>query len=323
MTTSAPTPTAPTPAPPTPFTPPVPHTHLRARSGDGVHLNIEIHGPDDAPTVVLVHGWTCSIAFWAPVIRALPDLRVVVYDQRGHGKSDIPSQGHYSVQALVDDLEAVLDATLPKQQTAVLVGHSMGGMAVMAAGLSGYVMSRTSAVVLASTGFSNLMAGARIVPFAARSPKLGLALHRRLLYSSLPLGRVTPMARAAVKYGTLSKSAPKELAHATATIVHACPRASRAAWGRVLATVEVEAGARALDVPTAVVVGREDRLTPPHHAQAIAQALPQCQGLTQLPNIGHMTPLEAPDVVANLIRSLGPSIPSSPPDPSLAPGSLT
>jgi pimeloyl-ACP methyl ester carboxylesterase len=296
-----------TPTAATPFTPPTPRAHLRVRSADGVHINVEIHGPGDAPTVVLVHGWTCSIPFWAPAISALPDLRVVAYDQRGHGKSDVPGQGHYSVQALVDDLEAVLEATLPKQQTAVLVGHSMGGMAVMAAGLSSIIMSRTSAIVLASTGFSNLMAGARIVPFATRSPKLGLALHRRLLYSSLPLGHVTPMARAAVKYGTLSRSAPKELATATATIVHACPRTSRAAWGRVLATVEVEAGARALDVPTKVVVGQEDRLTPPHHAEAIAKALPQRQGLTELPNVGHMTPLEAPHVIATLTRSLTPT----------------
>ena len=287
-----------------PFSPPSPATRLRARSADGVHLNIEIHGDRSAPTVVLIHGWTCSIPFWAPVIRALStDLRVVAYDQRGHGASDVPGRGHYSVQALVDDLSTVLDATLPEGEKAVLAGHSMGGMTIMAAGLSSRVMERTGGVLLTSTGFSELAAGARIFPFAARAPKLGAAFQRRLLHSSLPLGPVTPLARAALKYGTLGPGVTKELASVNAAIVHACPRSSRAAWGRVLGTVELSAGVGRLEVPTEVLVGTADRLTPPAHARAIAQALPQCEGLTELPDIGHMTPLEAPAEVSHLIRA--------------------
>src|SRR6185437_12856427 len=79
------------------FSPPEPHTRLRPRSVGGVHLNVEVHGPDDAPTVVLIHGWTCSVPFWAPVISTLrEDLRVVAYDLRGHGASDLPGRGQYS-----------------------------------------------------------------------------------------------------------------------------------------------------------------------------------------------------------------------------------
>jgi pimeloyl-ACP methyl ester carboxylesterase len=46
---------------------------MMVTSQDGARLHVEIHGPDDAgvPTVVLVHGWTCSIPLWAPVIEAL------------------------------------------------------------------------------------------------------------------------------------------------------------------------------------------------------------------------------------------------------------
>jgi hypothetical protein len=51
-------------------------------------------------------------------------------------------------------------------------------------------------------------------------------------------------------------------------------------------------------------VGSADRLTPPAHASRIAGLLPRCEGLTELPRIGHMTPLEAPEVVAELIRKL-------------------
>ena len=285
------------------FTPAKPRTRLRVRSADGIHINVEVHGPDDAPTVVLIHGWTCSIRFWDPVINLLPDLRVVAYDQRGHGGSDLPGQGHYSVQALVDDLDAVLTQTLAPDQTAILAGHSMGGMTIMAAALSPTIMARTSAAVLASTGFANLAQAARIVPFAARSPRLGAYVQRRILLWPLPLGRVTSLATAALKYGTLSPTATREVATATAMIVHACPRQSRAKWGQVLATLDLEAGVRALTVPTTVLVGTRDRLTPPPHAKAIADALPNCRGLTELPNVGHMTPLEAPDTVATQIRS--------------------
>lgn len=287
------------------FSPPEPHTRLRPRSVGGVHLNVEVHGPDDAPTVVLIHGWTCSIPFWAPVISALRDeLRVVAYDLRGHGSSDVPGREQYSVQALVDDLATVLDASLPAGQKAVLAGHSMGGMTVMAAALCPPVLERTRAALLASTGFTGLAAAARILPFAARSPNWGTRVTRTLMSSRLPLGPVTALGRGMLKYGTLGPNASRELAGYNASIIHACAARSRAAWGRVLNGVELADALGALDVPTAVLAGAADRLTPPRQARRIAELLPRCEGLTELPGIGHMTPLEAPDVVVGLIRGL-------------------
>jgi pimeloyl-ACP methyl ester carboxylesterase len=290
---------------PTLFAAPEPHTRLRPRSIGGVHLNVEIHGPDDAPTVVLIHGWTCSIPFWAPVISALrEDLRVVAYDLRGHGGSDLPSRGQYSVQALVDDLGTVLDATLPAGRQATLAGHSMGGMTVMAAALCPPIIERTRSVLLASTGFTELAAAARLVPLAARLPKWGARATRTLMSSRLPLGPVTPLGRSMLKYGTLGKQASKQLAHYNAQIVHACAATSRASWGHVLDGIELADAIEHLTVPTAVLVGTADRLTPPEQARRIAEMLPACEGLMQLPGIGHMTPLETPDVVADLIRKL-------------------
>ena len=296
------------------FSTPDPHTRLRPASIGGVHLNVEVHGPEDAPTVVLIHGWTCSIPFWAPVISTLrEDLRVVAYDLRGHGASDLPGRGQYSVQALVDDLGAVLDATLPAGRQATLVGHSMGGMTVMAAALNQQIVERTQSVLLASTGFTELAAAARLFPFAARSPKWGALATRTLMTSRLPLGPVTPLGRSMLKYGTLGPQSSKQLAHYNAQIVHACASKSRASWGHVLDGVELGDAISHLTVPTAVLVGTSDRLTPPAQARQIAEMLPRCEGLTELSGIGHMTPLEVPDVVADLIRTLAtrPSAPAS------------
>ena len=292
---------------PTPFAPPAPEARLRVPSADGTQLNVEVHGPSGAPTVVLIHGWTCKIAFWAPVIRALregaPELRVIAYDQRGHGASEIPARDRYSVPILVEDLTAVLDATLEDGEQAVLVGHSMGGMTIMAAGGNEAILSRTAGAVLCSTGFQGLPAASYVVPGLRRLPKTNARAHRFLLGSSLPIGPVTPISRAMLKHTALGPKSNKPLQVANARIITACHPKPRAAWGHVLSDLDISAQIRDLNVPTSVIFGTKDRLTPPDaHAQPIADALPQFEGMVTLTGVGHMTPLEAPDSVVSLIR---------------------
>lgn len=148
--------------------PPVPVRELTALSADGSSLHVELHGPDDAPAVVLAHGWTCNTHFWAAQVRDLAvDHRVVVYDQRGHGRTPEPGPGGYSTRALADDLEAVLRATLAPGQKAVLGGHSMGGMTLMAAAGRAAVREHGAAVLLCSTGSSRLTAESLVLPMRA------------------------------------------------------------------------------------------------------------------------------------------------------------
>jgi pimeloyl-ACP methyl ester carboxylesterase len=289
------------------FTPPAAASRRWVTSRDGVRLNVEIHGPQDTrqPTVVLIHGNTCSIPFWAPVIRALRgELRIVVYDQRGHGGSDTPGRSGYSAGALADDLAAVLEQALPAGGKAVLAGHSMGGTAIMAAALRNDVISRVSGALLASTACADLITEALIVPFGGIVPPFAAVAQRWLLTSAAPLEPFFPLSRAVLSYLTLGPDASAEVAAVNAAVIQACDRRTRAAWGQALATLDVTDGVRHLDVPTHVLVGSADRLTPPSHASRIAELLPRCEGLTQLPRIGHMTPLEAPEVVAELIRKL-------------------
>jgi pimeloyl-ACP methyl ester carboxylesterase len=287
--------------------PPVPETRLRVASADGTQINVEVHGPAGAPTVVLIHGWTCRISFWAPVIKALrsgtPALRVVAYDQRGHGESEIPGSGAYSVPILVEDLRAVLDATLGDGEQAVLAGHSMGGMTIMAAAEDAAILGRAGGVVLCSTGFASLPGSSSVVPGLKRLPKANRAAHRFLLTSTLPIGPITPISRAAMKHTALGPKSSRQLQKANARIIAACKPKPRAGWGRVLSELDVTAHVGKLDVPTSVVVGTSDRLTPAAaHAQAIADALPRFEGMTTLTGLGHMTPMEAPDVVSSVIR---------------------
>ncbi|MFF9673935.1 alpha/beta fold hydrolase [Streptomyces eurythermus] len=291
-----------TPAVTGPYDPPVPARTLTAVSADGARLHVEAHGPEDAPAVVLAHGWTCSTVFWAAQIRDLAAAghRVIAYDQRGHGRS--PASPVCTVEALADDLEAVLAATLAPGEKAVIAGHSMGGMTVMAAAGRPGFREHAAAVLLCSTGSSRLVAESRVVPL--RAGRVRTWLTGRVLGSRAPLGPVTPVARSILKYATMGPGCAPDRVEACARIVHACPRAVRHAWSKVLATLDLDHGVRRLTVPTAVLCGTSDRLTPPVHARALAAALPHCLGVTELTGVGHMTPVEAPETVTGRIREL-------------------
>ncbi|MEU6194633.1 alpha/beta hydrolase [Streptomyces sp. NPDC047061] len=284
-----------------PYAPPAPARELTVVSADGARLHVEVHGPEDAPPVVLAHGWTCSTAFWAAQIRELAvDHRVVAYDQRGHGRS--PASPACSTRALADDLEAVLAQTLERGERAVIVGHSMGGMTVMAAAARPRFREHAAAVLLCSTGSSRLVAESRVLPL--RAGGLRTWLTARVLASRAPLGPVTPVARRILKYVTMGPGSAPHMVEACARIVHACPRTVRHAWALVLAQLDLDHGVRELRAPTAIVTGTADRLTPPVHARALVAALPHPVGLTELPGMGHMTPVEAPELVNGKIREL-------------------
>ncbi|MFD6431280.1 alpha/beta fold hydrolase [Streptomyces venezuelae] len=287
------------------YAPPAAAREVTAVSADGARIHVEVHGPEGAPAVVLAHGWTCSTAFWAAQIRDLcADHRVIAYDQRGHGRSVAPAAADgYSTRALADDLEAVLAQTLAPGEKAVLVGHSMGGMTIMAAGGRAGVREHAAAVLLCSTGSSALVAESLVVPLL-RAGRARTRITRSVLGSRAPLGPVTPVAKRILKYATMGPGAAPEKVEACARIVHACPRDVRHGWSSVLEALQLDVEVGGLKVPTAIIAGTSDRLTPVVHARRIAAALPECLGLTELPGIGHMTPIEAPEAVTGRITEL-------------------
>ncbi|MEV0991385.1 alpha/beta hydrolase [Streptomyces sp. NPDC049949] len=283
------------------YAPPAARRELVAVSADGARLHVEEHGEEGAPAVVLAHGWTCSTAFWAAQIRELArDHRVIAYDQRGHGRS--PGASRYGTDALADDLVAVLGATLAPGERAVVAGHSMGGMTIMAAAGRPEFAEHTAAALLCSTGSARLVAEALVVPL--RPGRVRTRITGAVLGARAPLGPVTPVAKRVLKYATMGPGSAPDKVEACARIVHACPTGVRHAWSEVLAGLDLEAKLAELTVPTAVIGGKNDRLTPIVHARGLAAALPHCVGLTELTGMGHMTPIEAPEAVTNAVREL-------------------
>ncbi|GHB18218.1 hydrolase [Streptomyces chryseus] len=278
---------------------------LTAVSADGSRLHVEVYGREGAPALVLAHGWTCSTLFWSAQIRELAGsgaYRVVAYDQRGHGRSPAVGPDGYSTDSLADDLEAVLAAALAPGERAVLAGHSMGGMTIMAAAGRPAFREHAAAVLLCSTGSARLVAESLVLPM--RAGRLRTRFTRAVLGARAPLGPVTPLSKKILKYATMGPGAAPERVAQCARIVHACPRAARVAWSHVLGELDLGAGMRELTVPTAVLAGSADRLTPPVHAREIEAALPHSLGLTELTGVGHMTPVEAPEAVTAKLREL-------------------
>ncbi|MFJ2111668.1 MULTISPECIES: alpha/beta fold hydrolase [unclassified Streptomyces] len=272
-------------------------------STDGSRIHTEIHGDAGRPTVVLAHGWTCSTRFWAAQLADLAtDHRVIVYDQRGHGRSPLAGPGGYSTDALADDLEAVLTTTLEPGEKAVLAGHSMGGMTLMAAARRPAFREHAAAALLCSTGSSRLAAEASVVPIRPGRLRTGITLG--ILGTRAPLGPVTPVSKRILRYATMGTGAAPDRVERCARIVHACPPPARVGWGNVLGELDLDAEVRELTVPTAVLVGTDDRLTPAVMSRELAAALPALVRLDVLTGVGHMSPVEAPEFVTARIREL-------------------
>ena len=285
---------------------------IEVHSADGTALHAEAFGSDDASTVVLAHGWTENLSYWIYQIRELTGrgLRIVAYDLRGHGESDPAAGDDYSIARFGEDLEAVLSSCLPEGRRAMVVGHSLGAMAIAAWAEHHDVEQRVCAAALINTGVGDLVAEQLLVPVPAVAQALNrtVAVHG-FLGSRAPLPRFsTPLTAAAIRYLAFGPSAtPAQIAFYERMLI-ASPPDVRANVGIALSEVELYDALPRLTVPTIVIAGEGDRLTPPSHARRIAEMLPKLEGLTVLEDTGHMAPLERHREVTELLAQLAATI---------------
>ncbi len=254
-------------------------------SHDGARLRVTVAGPPDGPVVVLAHCWTGSQETWAPVARRLvaEGCCVVRWDQRGHGRSHAGHKGH-TIEGLGDDLASVI-AGLDLREV-VLAGHSLGGMTVQsfATHHPRLFAERTKGVVLVATAAHSL-----------RGPVTGLltavVAHRRV---EQLLRR--PGAGALAVRGTFGRRAhPHHLEATRADFVATAPRVRRE-FLYAASTMDLREGIATITVPTTVLVGTLDTLTPLPLGRSLAATIPGAR-LEVLAGLGHMLPYEAPDVV--------------------------
>lgn len=278
-------------------------------SADGTALHAEAFGPSEGPTIVLAHGWTEQLGFWGPVIDVLVRRghRVVAYDLRGHGRSAAAVDGDYALERFGEDVAAVLDAAVdpnPAHPRATVAGHSLGAMSIAAWAGNHDVSARASAAALVNTGLGDLISGNRLFGELARwlnHPRLA----RAMLGSRAPLLPFSsPVSHALVRYVAFGPSATDGEVAFYERMLLDTPAAVRAACGVALSDMDLWSAVGGLTVPTLVIAGDRDRLTPPEHAQRIAEALPHPAGVIVLEQTGHMSPLERPREVADALGEL-------------------
>jgi pimeloyl-ACP methyl ester carboxylesterase len=271
-----------------------------AVSFDGTELAVRAAGPVGAPTVIFSHGFSLDMTTWYYQWRHLSDrYRVVLFDYRGHGRSGRPPDGDFSLRSMGRDLRAVLDRAVP-EGPAVIVGHSMGGMALLsfAEEFPEEFGTRVAGVVLADTAASDLVREAlgdlgsraeralrpllwRIAGNLDRTDRVRRVVQQRGADLALLVARVTNFGPDASPsqvdhVSRLSASAPVEVWVHTA---------------RDLVDMDFREALANITVPALVVVGDRDLLTPKGSAEAMRDALPQGRAVA-IARAGHVSMME-------------------------------
>jgi pimeloyl-ACP methyl ester carboxylesterase len=282
-----------------------PGEERRVRSFDGTELAVNVTGRsgNSRPTLVFVHGFTLDMTGWHFQWKKFSRThRVVLFDQRGHGHSSPATDGDYSLEAMGRDLQAVLEATVP-EGPAVLVGHSLGGMAILSlASLHPEEFgSRVQGVVLANTAASDILkavlgnlgekAALAILPYARRFvAQTGRAYRLR----SRLVGSGGDLAFLIARITNFGPSAPPSVID---HVVSVAAEAPVEVWTDVMASLlamDLGDAIHGVRVPALVIASDLDRLTPPTSARAIADRLPQGR-LVEIRGAGHCSMLERPE----------------------------
>jgi pimeloyl-ACP methyl ester carboxylesterase len=280
---------------------------LTVESADGTQLHAEVFGAAGAPTIVLIHGWTEILQYWTYVIDALrEDFRVVAYDLRGHGGSGQAAGGDYSLARFGEDVEAVLAAAVPEGERAVVAGHSLGAMSIASWAEHHEVSARASGAALLFTGLGDLIANQSLFRLPQIAKRVTDPVGRRVFLgarTAVP-NRSTPISHAAIRYFAFGPTATPALVAFYERMLVSCDIEVRAAAGLAMSEMELHHALARLTVPTLVMAGQRDRLTPPSHARRVAELLPDLIDLIVLPETGHMGPLERPAEVSAALRVL-------------------
>jgi pimeloyl-ACP methyl ester carboxylesterase len=286
---------------------------------DGLELYAEIDQPDEGahpsrPAIVFVHGYALNLDCWYFQREVLRDNhRLVLYDQRSHGRSGRSPREHCTIEQLGRDLNAVIDTLVPDGPV-IVVGHSMGGMTILSLAeqhpeLFGTRVVGVGLISTSAGGLSQTTLGLPGLP--------GRVAHRAALAALASLARFPNLVDRGRKAGSdLAFSAirtlafadgqvPDELVNFTAEMLSATPFEVIADFYPGLDTDDMFAALRPLGwVPTVVVCGDGDLITPPSHSRRIAERVLSAE-LVEVAGGGHMVLLDhALEVNQGLLRMI-------------------
>jgi pimeloyl-ACP methyl ester carboxylesterase len=289
-----------------------PDREYTVTADDGVPLSVEELDPADggAPqfTVILVHGYTLDRRCWHfqrdGLAKAInPRVRQVLYDHRSHGRSGRSPRDACTIEQLGRDLDSVIRAAAPEGRV-VLMGHSLGGMTIMALAeqhpelfaerISGVAFLNTSAGDIGRSGLPR--------PVLSRRNPVMIAAARVARWQPGVVERTRDVG-AQVIWSLIRKLAfgDEKVNPAVVELMNTMMRAtSLEVMTDFLATFGAHNRYAALDGlqhVRALVLGAEtDMLVQFEHSEAIAALLPDAE-LVRVPKSGHVTMLEQPELV--------------------------
>jgi len=283
---------------------------------DGILLHVELEpctrANPERITVVFCHGYALNQDCWhyqRRDLQAIGDL--VFWDQRSHGRSGRSVAETNTIEQLGVDLLTVLDKVVPDGPV-VLVGHSMGGMTIMQLALDHPELfgSRIRGVALLSTspgGLRDVSLGLPAVaakPLHRMLPVTAALLVRNADFVEMGRSRVNDLSLLFTRLYSFGSSASPAVADFTHRMLG---ETSIDVVAEFLPTIQQHQRQEALQtlagVPSLVMVGQEDRMTPAGHSLDMARRLPRSE-LEIMPDSGHMMILEHYPQVNHQLRLL-------------------
>ena len=270
----------------------------RLPSHDGGEVFVVEKG--EGPVIVLSHGVTLSVRTWAKQLTGLSaaGFRVVAFDHRGHGESTVGTSGH-TIENLGADVRTVIEGL--DLHDVVLVGHSMGGVAVQSFCLdhADVARERVAGIVLLSSLTRSILAGvprlaAATTWTADHLPDAGGVLRARdfgLAVSRLGFGR-NPVA---------------SQVEATRQMILDTKTGTRRDAVAALAGLDLSDRIGCIDHPTLIICGTADLVTPLAESRRMARRIPDAR-LEVVEGGGHMLMFERATVVDGLIADFARSV---------------
>ncbi|TQK72813.1 pimeloyl-ACP methyl ester carboxylesterase [Nocardioides sp. SLBN-35] len=281
---------------------------------DGLRLHVTVRGRDDAPlTVLLSHCWTAEESDWHYQVTDLlarygRDVRVITWDHRGHGRSDRAPESACTIPHLARDLGLVVDTCAPDGPL-VVAGHSVGGMTItaipeerpdlMARIVGTLFVSTTSGELSKVTLGLPAVAGGLLrdrLPFILANRSRMLSLSRREKFPTIE----RQVARRFL-FGRPARS--RDVALVVDQLVHAAPETMSGFFKDMMNHDRIGNLSAFDDIPTTVLVGTRDLLTPPEHAGKIARGIRGAR-LLVAPDAGHYLPFERRELVSDELFAL-------------------
>jgi pimeloyl-ACP methyl ester carboxylesterase len=252
-------------------------------------------GRPDAPAVVMLHGVTGHARTWDNEAEALsPRYRVLALDQRGHGDSDAPADGDYTVASLAADLAAFVDAL--DLATFALVGLSLGGR--VAIQYAGTRRERVRRLVVIDIGPDIAPAGRRRVGgLMAGAPERFASVNEALAYVRAHNPRYSEaMLRHRTEHGLRARP--------DGGFTWKYDRGLRelVRGGRFNDPIDLWPAWRAITCPTLLVRGAESDILSATIATTMVDALPHAQ-YVEIPGAGHTVPGDQPEAFLTVLEA--------------------